>query len=150
MAPLASVLIIISSSLVSDIWEHGLHKQLTGHQEVFANRVVSAAVGLISLAIALNPPRPDPRHDRLLLGRDRQHQPLAPDLRPLREAHEQTRGAGLDDSGLPDGGLLDLGQAALGRARVYRGECGGAGSAVGTLADTTGTRFEIRAIIALG
>ncbi len=56
MSTFAGVLIIVSSSLVSDIWEHGLKRQLTGEQEVFANRLVSASVGLISLAIALKPP----------------------------------------------------------------------------------------------
>ena len=56
MSTFAGVLIIVSSSLVSDIWEHGLKRKLTGGQEVFANRFVSAAVGLVSLAIALKPP----------------------------------------------------------------------------------------------
>ena len=56
MSTYAGVLIIISSSLVSDIYKHGLGRALTGPQEVFANRVVSAAVGLVSLAIALKPP----------------------------------------------------------------------------------------------
>ncbi len=56
MSTFAGVLIIISSSLVSDIYQHGLHRKLTNAQEVFANRVVSAAVGFVSLAIALRPP----------------------------------------------------------------------------------------------
>jgi len=56
MSTFAGVLIIISSSLVTDIYEHGLKRKLSGPQEVFANRVVSAAVGLISLVIALRPP----------------------------------------------------------------------------------------------
>lgn len=56
MSTFAGVLIIVSSSLVSDIWKHGLRRNLTGQQEVFANRVVSAAVGLVALAIALKPP----------------------------------------------------------------------------------------------
>ncbi len=56
MSTFAGVLIIVSSSLVSDIWEHGLKRKLTGGQEVFANRFVSAAVGIVSLAIALKPP----------------------------------------------------------------------------------------------
>lgn len=56
MSTFAGVLIIVSSSLVSDIWRHGLGRELDGRQEVFANRLVSAAVGLVSLAIALRPP----------------------------------------------------------------------------------------------
>jgi Na+/proline symporter len=56
MSTFAGVLIIISSSLVGDIYRHGLGRELTGAQEVFANRVVSAAVGLIALVIALRPP----------------------------------------------------------------------------------------------
>jgi SSS family solute:Na+ symporter len=56
MSTYAGVLIIISSSVVSDIYKHGLGRTLTGPQEVFANRIVSAAVGLISVAIALKPP----------------------------------------------------------------------------------------------
>ncbi len=56
MSTFAGVLIIISSSLVRDIYQNGLGKKLTGEQEVFANRLVSAIVGLIALAIALKPP----------------------------------------------------------------------------------------------
>jgi sodium/pantothenate symporter len=56
MSTFAGVLIIVSSSLVSDIWKHGFKRRLTGEQEVVANRYVSAAVGLVSLAIALKPP----------------------------------------------------------------------------------------------
>lgn len=56
MSTFAGVLIIVSSSLVRDIYRNGLGKKMTGRQEIFANRVVSAAVGLISLAIALRPP----------------------------------------------------------------------------------------------
>jgi SSS family solute:Na+ symporter len=56
MSTFAGVLIIISSSVITDIYEHGLKRKLTGAKEVFANRAVSAAVGLVSLAIALKPP----------------------------------------------------------------------------------------------
>jgi Na+/pantothenate symporter len=56
MSTFAGVLIIVSSSLVRDIFKNGLGRRMTGEQEVFANRIVSAAVGLISLAIALKPP----------------------------------------------------------------------------------------------
>ncbi len=56
MSTFAGVLIIISSSLVRDVYRNGLKKNMTGPQEVKANRIVSATVGLISLAIALKPP----------------------------------------------------------------------------------------------
>ncbi|MBN1884757.1 MAG: sodium/proline symporter [Candidatus Krumholzibacteriota bacterium] len=56
MSTFAGVLIIVSSSLVRDVYRNGLGRRLTGEQEVFYNRIVSAAVGLISLAIALKPP----------------------------------------------------------------------------------------------
>lgn len=56
MSTFAGVLIIISSSLVSDIYEHGLGRKMSGPREVFANRVVSAAVGLVSIVVALRPP----------------------------------------------------------------------------------------------
>lgn len=56
MSTFAGVLIIISSSLVRDIYRNGLKKELTGPQEVRANRIVSAAVGIVSLLIALKPP----------------------------------------------------------------------------------------------
>jgi SSS family solute:Na+ symporter len=56
MSTFAGVLIIVSSSLVSDIWQHGLKREFSNEQEVIANRYVSAAVGMIALAIALKPP----------------------------------------------------------------------------------------------
>jgi Na+/pantothenate symporter len=56
MSTFAGVLIIISSSLVRDVYLKGLGKKLTGTQEVFANRIVSASVGLVALAIAMKPP----------------------------------------------------------------------------------------------
>ncbi len=56
MSTFAGVLIIVSSSLVRDIYKNGLHKELSGKQEISANRIVSAAVGVIALLIALKPP----------------------------------------------------------------------------------------------
>lgn len=56
MSTFAGVLIIISSSLVRDVYLNGLGRNLNSSKEVFANRLVSAAVGLISLAIAMKPP----------------------------------------------------------------------------------------------
>jgi Na+/pantothenate symporter len=56
MSTFAGVLIIMSSSLVTDVYEHGLKRKLSGPREILANRVVSAAVGIISLVIALRPP----------------------------------------------------------------------------------------------
>ncbi|MBN1163076.1 MAG: sodium/proline symporter [Candidatus Krumholzibacteriota bacterium] len=56
MSTFAGVLIIVSSSLVRDIYQKGLKRELTGKQEIFANRLVSAAVGVVALVIALKPP----------------------------------------------------------------------------------------------
>ena len=56
MSTFAGVLIIISSSLVRDVYINGLKKELTGPQEVLANRVITAAVGVIGLLMALKPP----------------------------------------------------------------------------------------------
>ncbi|HER43481.1 MAG TPA: hypothetical protein ENO08_03380 [Candidatus Eisenbacteria bacterium] len=56
MSTFAGILIIVSSSLVRDIYKSGLGRELSNERELFANRVVSVAVGLISLAIALRPP----------------------------------------------------------------------------------------------
>ncbi|MCD6380104.1 sodium/proline symporter [bacterium] len=56
MSTFAGVLIIVSSSLVRDVYQNGLHKKLSGKQEISANRIVSAAVGIIALVIALKPP----------------------------------------------------------------------------------------------
>ncbi len=56
MSTFAGVLIIISSSLVRDVYRHGLGRQLTGPGEIRANRIVSASVGIIALLIALKPP----------------------------------------------------------------------------------------------
>ncbi len=56
MSTFAGVLIIISSSLVRDVYRNGLGKKLTGAQEIMANRIVSASVGIIALLIAMKPP----------------------------------------------------------------------------------------------
>jgi solute:Na+ symporter, SSS family len=56
MSTFAGVLIIISTSLVRDVWMKGFKKQLTDEQEVRAGRLVSFTVGLISMIIALKPP----------------------------------------------------------------------------------------------
>ncbi|MCP4292059.1 MAG: hypothetical protein GY780_09545, partial [bacterium] len=56
MSTFAGVLIIISSSMVRDVWIKGLGRELTPAMELKANRVMSLAVGVISLLIALKPP----------------------------------------------------------------------------------------------
>jgi SSS family transporter len=56
MSTFAGVLIIISSSMVNDVWINGLGRTLTPAAELKANRVMSIAVGVISLLIALKPP----------------------------------------------------------------------------------------------
>lgn len=56
MSTFAGVLIIISSSMVRDVWIHGLGRTLSPATELRANRVMSLAVGVISLLIALKPP----------------------------------------------------------------------------------------------
>ncbi len=56
MSTFAGVLIIISSSMVRDVWIHGLGRQLSPGAELKANRLMSLAVGVISVLIALKPP----------------------------------------------------------------------------------------------
>ncbi len=56
MSTFAGVLIIISSSMVRDVWILGLGRKLTPEAELKANRVMSLAVGVVSLLIALKPP----------------------------------------------------------------------------------------------
>jgi SSS family transporter len=56
MSTFAGVLIIISSSMVNDVWINGLGRTLTPAAELKANRIMSIAVGVISLLIALKPP----------------------------------------------------------------------------------------------
>ena len=54
MSTFAGVLIIISSSMVNDVWIHGLGRTLTPAAELKATRLMSLAVGVISLLIALS------------------------------------------------------------------------------------------------
>ncbi len=56
MSTFAGVLIIISSSMVRDVWIEGLGRSLPPEAEVRAGRLMSLAVGIISLLIALRPP----------------------------------------------------------------------------------------------
>jgi len=56
MSTFAGVLIIISSSMVRDVWIEGLGRSLSPGSEVRAGRLMSLAVGVISLLIALKPP----------------------------------------------------------------------------------------------
>jgi len=56
MSTFAGVLIIISSSMVNDVWIHGLGRTLSPAAELKANRLMSLAVGVVSLMIALKPP----------------------------------------------------------------------------------------------
>ncbi len=56
MSTFAGVLIIIASSLVRDVWIAGLGRTLTPTAELKASRIMSMAIGVISLLIALKPP----------------------------------------------------------------------------------------------
>ena len=56
MSTFASVLIITSGAVVRDLVQKGLKRELSDRQAVRYSRIVSAVVGLISLAIALRPP----------------------------------------------------------------------------------------------
>jgi SSS family solute:Na+ symporter len=56
MSTFSAVLIIVTSSLVHDVWEKGLGKHLEERKALRANRWVSTAVGIVSLGIALKPP----------------------------------------------------------------------------------------------
>jgi SSS family transporter len=56
MSTFAGVLIIISSSMVNDVWINGLGRTLSPAAELKANRIMSITVGVISLLIALKPP----------------------------------------------------------------------------------------------
>jgi SSS family transporter len=56
MSTFAGVLIIISSSMVRDVWIQGLGRALTPAAELKANRLMSLGVGIVSLLIALRPP----------------------------------------------------------------------------------------------
>jgi SSS family solute:Na+ symporter len=56
MSTFAGVLIIISSSMVRDVWINGLGRSLSPAAELKANRYMSLGVGVVSLLIALKPP----------------------------------------------------------------------------------------------
>jgi solute:Na+ symporter, SSS family len=56
MSTFAGVLIIIASSLVRDVWIGGLGRPLAPAAELRASRLMSLAVGVVSLLIALKPP----------------------------------------------------------------------------------------------
>lgn len=56
MSTFAGVLIIISSSLVRDVWIEGLGRRLAPERELAANRWVSLGIGAVSLVVALKPP----------------------------------------------------------------------------------------------
>jgi len=56
MSTFAGVLIIIASSLVRDVWIQGLGRELLPAAELRASRLMSLAVGVVSLLIALKPP----------------------------------------------------------------------------------------------
>jgi solute:Na+ symporter, SSS family len=56
MSTFAGALIIISSSMVRDVWINGLGRTLSPAAELKANRLMSLAIGVISLLIALKPP----------------------------------------------------------------------------------------------
>jgi solute:Na+ symporter, SSS family len=56
MSTFAGVLIIIASSLVRDVWIQGLGRPLGPVAELRASRLMSLAVGVVSLLIALKPP----------------------------------------------------------------------------------------------
>ena len=56
MSTFASVLIITSGAVVRDIVQKGLGREISERQTIRYSRLVSALVGVVSLAIALRPP----------------------------------------------------------------------------------------------
>jgi SSS family solute:Na+ symporter len=56
MSTFASILIITSGAVVRDIVQNGLRRKLSERAAVRYSRIVSLAVGLISLAVAIRPP----------------------------------------------------------------------------------------------
>lgn len=56
MSTFASVLIILSSSLIQDIVKKGMKKDLSHKQVLLYSKLGSAVIGIISLVIALRPP----------------------------------------------------------------------------------------------
>ena len=137
MSTFAGVLIIISSSMVRDVWVHGLKRELDPAAELKANRYMSLGVGVISLLIALKPPALVLVPDRLFLGRDRLDQPLALAVRAVLETHQRPghllehdpggdRGSGL--AGLaPPGLAAGLALRVGGNSWLCGGNHGGSG-----------------------
>jgi SSS family solute:Na+ symporter len=56
MSTFASVLIILSSSMIQDIIKKGFKKELTRERSLRWSKIGSALIGFISLAVALRPP----------------------------------------------------------------------------------------------
>jgi sodium/proline symporter len=56
MSTFASVLIILSSSMIQDIVKKGLKKNLNKNKILFYSKIASIIIGIVSLIIALNPP----------------------------------------------------------------------------------------------
>lgn len=56
MSTFASVLIILSSSMIQDIIKRGMKKELTREKSLLWSKVGSVVIGFVSLAIALRPP----------------------------------------------------------------------------------------------
>ncbi|MCK5848477.1 MAG: sodium/solute symporter [Caldisericia bacterium] len=56
MSTFSSILITSSTSLIKDLWTDSLHKKMTEKQEIVYSRFINVAIGIISIAIAWNPP----------------------------------------------------------------------------------------------
>lgn len=56
MSTFASVLIILSSSMIQDIVKKGMKKELTRERSLLWSKIGSALIGFLSLAIAMRPP----------------------------------------------------------------------------------------------
>lgn len=56
MSTFASILIILSSSMIHDIVKKGLKKNLNKNKILFYSKVASIVIGIVSLIIAFNPP----------------------------------------------------------------------------------------------
>jgi len=56
MSTFASVLIILSSSMIQDIVKKGLKKNLNKNKILFYSKIASIIIGIVSLIIAFNPP----------------------------------------------------------------------------------------------
>lgn len=56
MSTFSSVLIILSSSMIQDILKRGMKREMTSERSLFWSKIGSAAIGFVSLLIALRPP----------------------------------------------------------------------------------------------